>query len=206
MSTTLSALFPATNSHAAEAPAVSEEAREKLIREFHRIGLNTTPGDAMFLRVLVQSTGVKRGVEVGSATGYGALQMGVAFERNGGHLITVDIDPEMVRTTRDHLKEAGLEPTVTAVEGDALQVLPRLEGEFDFVFIDALKRDYLKYLKAIEPKLKRGAVVVADNVIQSAREMRDFLDYVQSSPNYETATIRASMDKNDGMTVSFKRR
>ena len=202
--TSLLTVAPADVSRAAEAGAVSEEAREKFIREFKRIGLNTAPGDAMFLRILVQSTGAKRGVEVGSATGYGALQMGVGFERNGGHLVTVDIDPDMVRTTRSNLKQAGLENTVTVIEGDAVQVLPKLEGEFDFVFIDALKRDYLRYLQALEPKLKPGAVVVADNVIQSAREMRDFLEYVQTSPAYETTIIRASMDKNDGMTVSYK--
>ena len=196
----------ASVSRAAEAGAVSEEAREKFIREFKRIGLNTAPGDAMFLRILVQSMGAKRGVEVGSATGYGALQMGVGFERNGGHLVTVDIDPDMVRTTRSNLKQAGLENTVTVIEGDALQVLPKLEGEFDFVFIDALKRDYLKYLQALEPKLKPGAVVVADNVIQSAREMRDYLEYVQTSPKYETTIVRASMDKNDGMAISYQRR
>ena len=197
---------PSGVSRAAEPGAVSEEAREKFIREFKRIGLNTAPGDAMLLRILVQSTGAKRGVEVGSATGYGALQMGVGFERNGGHLFTIDIDPDMVRTTRNNLKQAGLENTVTVIEGDALQVLPKLEGEFDFVFIDALKRDYLKYLQAIEPKLKPGAVVVADNVIQSAREMRDYLEYVQTSPKYETTIVRTSMDKNDGMTVSYRRR
>lgn len=197
---------PRLVSRAADTPSVSDEAREHFIREFKRTGLNTTPGDALFLRILVQSTGAKRGVEVGSATGYGALQMGVAFERTGGHLITVDIDPAMVRATRSNLKAVGLDQTVTVIEGDALQVLPKLEGEFDFVFLDALKRDYLKYLQALEPKLKPGAVVVADNVIQSAREMRDFLECVQSSPAYETTTIRASMEKNDGMTVSFKRR
>lgn len=199
---------PAGWSQAAEPEpvSVSAEAREKFIREFKRIGLNTTPGDAMLLRILVQSSGAKRGVEVGSATGYGALQMGVGFERNGGHLVTIDIDPDMVRATRSNLKAAGLEATVTAVEGDALQVLPKLEGEFDFVFIDALKRDYLKYLQAIEAKLKPGAVVVADNVIQSARDMRDYLEYVQTSPTYETVIIRASLDKNDGMAISYKRR
>jgi len=197
---------PSGVSRAAEPGAVSEEAREKLIREFKRIGLNTAPGDAMLLRILVQSTGAKRGVEVGSATGYGALQMGVGFERNGGHLFTIDIDPDMVRTTRSNLKQAGLENTVTVIEGDALQVLPKLEGEFDFVFIDALKRDYLKYLQALEPKLKPGAVVVADNVIQSAREMRDYLEYVQTSPKYETTIVRTSMDKNDGMAISYRLR
>jgi len=97
-----------------------------------------------------------------------------------------------------------LENTVTCIEGDALKTLPTLEGEFDFVFIDAVKRDYLKYFKLIEPKLKPGAVIVGDNVIRSARAMKDFLRFMQESPNYDTVIIRASMEKNDGMSVSYK--
>lgn len=191
---------------AADAPPAYEAAREQFLRDFKRISLNTTPGDARTLRILVQSKGARRGVEVGSATGYGALQMGIAFERNGGQLITVDIDPEMVRATRDSLKKTGLEKTVTVIEGDALKVLPELEGEFDFVFIDAVKSDYLKYLKALEPKLKPGALVVADNVIRNAGQMRDYLEYVQDDSRYETVIIRASDEKGDGMAVSHKRR
>ena len=188
------------------APTVSEEFRQQFIRDFKRIGLNTTVGDAAFLRVLVASAGCKRGVEVGSATGFGAINMGLAFERNGGHLFTLDIDAAMIKTTRDNVARMGLEKTVTAIEGDALKTLAELTGQFDFVFIDALKADYLKYFKLIEPKLKPGAVVVADNVIRSAKQMQDFLEYVQTSPDYDTVTIRASMEKNDGMTVSYKRR
>jgi len=199
-------VFAGAALRAAEEAPVSEEAREQFLREFKRIGLNTTPGDAMLLRILVQASGAQRGVEVGSATGYGALHMGVGFERNGGRLITIDIDPEMVRQCRANLKNAGLEKTVTVVEGDALKVLPTLEGEFDFVFIDAVKRDYLKYLRAIEPKLKPGAVVVADNVIQFAREMQDYLEHVERGGAYETVIVRASMEKNDGMAISYKRR
>jgi predicted O-methyltransferase YrrM len=98
----------------------------------------------------------------------------------------------------------GLEKTVTAIEGDALKTLAALTGEFDFVFIDALKEDYLKYLKLIEPRLKTGAVVVADNVIKSAKKMKDYLDYVQTSPNYDTVIVRSSMEKDDGMAISYK--
>lgn len=192
--------------HPAEPGAVSEAERERFLREFRRIGLNTTPGDAMLLRILVQARGAKRGVEVGSATGYGALHMGIGFERTGGHLITIDIDAEMVRQCRENVKKAGLGKTVTVVEGDALKVLPTLEGEFDFVFIDAAKRDYLKYLKALEPKLKPGTVVVADNVIQYARDMQDYLDHVQNGGDYETVIVRASEEKNDGMAISYKKR
>ena len=108
------------------------------------------------------------------------------------------------KSFRDNLQKVGLENTVTCIEGDALKTLPTLKGEFDFVFIDALKQDYLKYFKIIEPKLKPGAVVVGDNVIRSERAMKDFLDYMQTSPDYDTVIIRASMEKKDGMSISYK--
>jgi len=178
--------------------------RDQFIRDFRRTGLNTTPGDAMMLRILVEARGAKRGVEVGSATGYGAINMGIAFERTGGHLYTLDIDPRMIRATRENLEKVGLEDVVTVIESDALQMLPTIEGPVDFVFLDALKRDYFKYFKLLEPKLKPGAVIVADNVIQSEREMKDFLDFIQNSPDYDTVIIRASMEKGDGMSISYK--
>ncbi len=182
----------------------STEFRNEFIKNFQRTGLNTTPDDAMMLRILVESSGAKRGIEVGSASGFGAINMGIAFERTGGHLYTLEIDPQSVKVCRDNLKKVGMENTVTCIEGDALKTLPTLEGEFDFIFIDALKQDYLKYLKLVEAKLKPGAVVVGDNVIRSARAMQDFLDYIQNSPDYDTVIIRASMEKNDGMSISYK--
>ncbi len=190
--------------YSGERNKISDEFRERFVKNFQRISLNTTEGDAMMLRILVESAGAKRGIEVGSATGFGAINMGIAFERTGGHLYTLEIDPQMVKACRENLKKVGLENIVTCIEGDALKTLPTLEGEFDFVFIDAVKRDYLKYFKFIEPKLKPGAVVVADNVIRSARAMKDFLRYIQESPKYDTVIIRASMEKNDGMSVSYK--
>lgn len=191
---------------AQEADKTSEAFRKQFIENFQRIGLNTTPGDAMMLRILVQSLKAKRGIEVGVASGYGAVNMGVAFERTGGHLYSLEIDPKFVREARENLRKVGLEKTVTVVEGDALKTLPELKGEFDFIFIDAVKKDYLKYLKAIESRLKKGAVVVADNVIKSERAMKDFLEYIQTSPDYDTVIIRASMEKGDGMSVSYKLR
>lgn len=190
--------------YSGEQNKMSNEFRKRFIKNFQRNSLNTTEGDAMMLRILVESAGAKRGLEVGSANGFGAINMGIAFERTGGHLYTLEIDPQSVKECRENLKKVGLENTVTCIEGDALKTLPTLEGKFDFVFIDAVKRDYLKYLKIIEPKLKPGAVIVGDNVIRSARAMEDFLDYIQESPKYDTVIIRASMEKKDGMSVSYK--
>ena len=187
-----------------EPQRASEEFRQAFLEKFQRNSLSTTPGDAMMLRILVESMHAKRGVEVGVAGGFGAINMGIGFERNRGHLYSIEIDPDRARDSRRNVETVGLEKTVTIIEGDALKVLPTLEGEFDFVFIDALKRDYMKYLKLIEPKLKPGAVVVADNVIVSAKAMSDFLSYVQTSPGYDTVIIRASEEKNDGMSISYK--
>lgn len=186
-------------------PAAELEAlRKDFVASFKRINLNTTPGDAAFLRIMVEITGAKKGVEVGTATGYGALLMGQGFERNGGHLTSIDIDPKMVATARENLAKMKLEKTVTVVEGDALKVLAAIEGPLDFAFIDAVKSDYLKYFKLLEPKLKPGAVVVADNVIKSAKQMQDFLDAVGNDPNYRMTIIRASEEKGDGMAVIYK--
>jgi predicted O-methyltransferase YrrM len=182
----------------------SESFRKEYLEKFPWTLSNTTAGDAMLLRILVESRGAKNGVEVGTNTGYGAINMGIGFERTGGHLTSIEIDPRTAAAARSHLAKVGLDKVVTVVEGDALKVLPTLQGTYDFVFIDARKPDYLKYLKALEPKMKPGAVIVGDNVIDYAAQMPDFLEYVQSSPLYDTQIIRASMQKNDGMTISYK--
>ncbi len=180
------------------------ESRKAFLDAFPWTEMCTTAEDAMMLRILIESRGAKHAVEVGGNVGYGAINMGIGLERTGGHLHSVEIDPENVRTARKNLEAVGLDKTVTVIEGDALKVLSTLDAGIDFVFIDALKRDYIKYFRSLEPKLVQGATFVADNVIVSARQMADFLQYVQSSPDYDSVVIRASMHKHDGMLIGFK--
>ncbi|MGC9326792.1 MAG: O-methyltransferase [Candidatus Hinthialibacter sp.] len=187
-------------------PEEIQQFREEYIQNFKRTGLNTAPGDARFLRIMVAGAKSKRGLEVGTATGYGAINMGMAFERNGGELITLDISHRMVVAAREHIKNMGLEKTVKVVEGDALETIPQLEGEFDFLFIDAQKQDYMKYFQLALPKLKAGSMIVADNVILYADAMKDFLDFMETSPDYDMQIIRSSMEKGDGMAVICKLR
>jgi caffeoyl-CoA O-methyltransferase len=182
----------------------SAEFRKAFLEKSRWTGLSTAPGDAMMLRILIESMNAKRGIEVGVAAGFGSINMGIGFERTGGHLYSLEIDPKRAEDARQNLAKVGLEKTVTVMQGDALKLLPDLKGEFDFIFIDADKSDYLKYLKAIEPRLKRGAVIVGDNVVVYAGAMADFLTYLQTSPNYDTVIVRASMQKNDGISISYK--
>ena len=90
-----------------------QEFRQEYVENFKRIGLNTAPGDASMLRILIEASNARRGIEVGTATGYGALLMGMAFEFTGGELITIDIDPKMVKTAQQHIQNMGLQDTVS---------------------------------------------------------------------------------------------
>ncbi len=181
-----------------------QQFRADFIQDFQRIEMNTTPSDAQLLRILIESSRAKNGLEIGVATGYGAMVMGLGFERNGGHLTSIEIDAEMVKTARANIRKMRLQEVVTVVKGDALRAISKVDGPLDFVFIDALKKDYLGYFRAVEPKLAARAVVVADNVIKFADVMQDFLDAVQNDPQYQTVIIRASDEKGDGMAVIYR--
>ena len=182
-----------------------QQFRSHLIENFQRIGMNTTPGDARFLRILVESSRARSGLEIGTATGYGAMVMGLGFERNKGNLTCIDIDAEMVATARANVRKMRLQETVSVVKGAALKVIPKLTGPFDFVFIDAWKEEYLGYLRAVEPKLKPKAIIVADNVIQFARQVHDFLEAVAGDPKCQSVVVRSSEEKHDGMMVIYRR-
>lgn len=191
----------AARSQAASALA---EFRAEFVASFSRIEKNSTPGDAQLLRILIEGFKARRGLEIGVATGYGAMVMGLGFEQTGGRLTSVDVDAQMVKTARANLRKMRLQEVVSVVKGAALAVIPKLPGPFDFVFIDAIKEDYLRYFQAVEPKLAARAIIVADNVIQFAGVMGDFLEAVRSDPRYQMVIVRASDEKDDGMAVIYK--
>ena len=200
----LSVLAWAQWARAEDKPAVTDAQRDQQLRTFKRGPLNAPPEDAMLLRMLIQIGKLKNGVEVGTANGYSAMHMGIAFERTGGRLTTIEIEPKVAAEARDNLARAGLEKTVTVVEGDALKVLPSLEGRYDFVFIDAVKQDTLKYFEAIRPRLAPNAVVVVHNAVTYASAMRDYLDMIQSNKDYEAVIVRTAANR-DGMSVAYRK-
>ena len=195
-----SAAYICAETDAHKAAVAKDVERQKVIDGIRKNGMSTPASDALFLRMLIQSRKAQRGLEVGTAVGFGAVNMGIGFERTGGHLYGVDISEKMVAETRANVKKAGLEKTVTVIQGDALKVLPKLEGKFDFVFIDAVKRDYFKYFKAIEDKLLPGAIVVGHNAISAGKAMQDWLDYMKNSPDWEMVIVKAGR----GMAVCYK--
>ncbi|HYB06781.1 MAG TPA: O-methyltransferase [Nitrososphaerales archaeon] len=122
-------------------------------------------------------------LEVGTLVGYSAIRMGRHL-KDGQTVTCVELKRDMAETARSNITRAGLSDRIQVIVGDARKVLPSLKGSLDMVFLDAVKEDYVVYLKSVEPLLHRGSVVVADNVKSHAHEVKPYLDYVRNSGKY----------------------
>ena len=165
--------------------------------------LNVPRSHGQFLRTLVEMAGAKRALEIGTSNGYSALWLGLGLEKTGGKLQTVEIVPETSALAKANLAEAKLDDTVTCLVGDALEVIPRLEGSFDFVFIDALKEDYWRYFELVKPKLRPGAVIAAHNAISAREAMSKYFELLDADPNLQTTVVQ--IEPGDGFAVTYVR-
>ena len=157
--------------------------------------------DGRFLRAMVAASGAKRALEIGGASGYSAIWIGLGLRQTGGRLTTIEYDPARARTAADNIRRAGLADIVTVVAGDAFSEIPKLAGEVDFVFLDAWKRDYRRFFDLVMPRLSAHGLFLAHNVVNKEAEMRDFLDQVRHHPRLLTTIVRPG---GEGMSVSVK--
>jgi caffeoyl-CoA O-methyltransferase len=158
--------------------------------------------DGRFLRLLVASTRAKRVLEIGGASGYSAIWMAQAVRANGGHLVTIEYDPARARQLQENIRRAGFTDVVTVVAGDAFAQIPKLTGTFDFVFLDAWKKDYQRFFELVFPRLDRGGLFLAHNVVNKASEMGDFLKTITANPAVWTSIVTPS---GEGISISYKR-
>ena len=159
--------------------------------------------DGRFLRVLIASTGATRVLEIGTASGYSAIWMGLGLRETGGHLTTIEYDAVRAKEAADNIGRAALRGVVTVVAGDAFKEIPRLTGQFDLVFLDAWKPDYKKFFDMVFPRLTPGGVFVAHNVINKKSEMPDFLQAIHSHPAAYTTIVSPG---HEGMSMTYKKR
>jgi caffeoyl-CoA O-methyltransferase len=128
---------------------------------------------ARFVEITARSIGARRVLEIGMAIGYTALHLARALPE--GEVVTIEPSEEMIERSEHYLGRAGLRGLVTIERGYALEVIPRLAGEFDIIFLDAVKQEYAGYLELSLPLLRAGGVVLADNLLwggQVAGEIR----------------------------------
>ena len=188
------------------APAIAQQPNlDKIladIRAKDKGQLAVSEEDGRFLRILIASTGRKRALEIGGASGYSAIWMAQGLRATGGKLVTIEYDPVRAKELAENIKRAGMSDLVQVIAGDAFAEIPKLSGTFDFVFLDAWKRDYKKFLDMVYPRLDKGGLFTAHNVINKRSELGDFMDAIQRNPSLWTTVVAPS---GEGISLSYKR-
>ena len=140
--------------------------------------------EGQFLEFLVYATGARRVLEFGTFSGYSSISMAAALPA-GGHIDTCEIDEKHAAVAQRYIDEAGYSDRITIHLGPAVETVERLEGDFDFVFIDADKPNYVNYYEAVLPRLSERGLIAADNTLWSGRVLDD------SDDSDGTVAIRA---------------
>lgn len=146
--------------------------RDPLLREMEERAARedipiSDPEIGRLLGILARATGARLIVEVGTAIGYGALCL--ARGAPEARVVSIDSDPQRLAEARGYLERAGVADRVELVQGAALEVLPRLQGPVDLAYVDAVKKEYRRYLDLLVPILRVGGVVALDNLLWKGR-------------------------------------
>lgn len=209
----------------AEEPAAGDpEAIDAKVRQFmqnHRgswYDMNVPEADGRALHDIILEKEYKDALEIGTSTGYSTIWIAWALSKTGGKVITVEIDKYRYEQALAHFREAGLEKYIDARLGDAHEIVPALEGPFDFVFCDADKDWYNNYLSATIDKLKVGGCFAAHNVSDGSQwgfggrggrrggfggRGSGFFEFAKGFSNLDTSILDVS--GSAGMSVSYKK-
>ena len=190
--------------------------RDPLLREMEERAARedvpiSDPEIGRFLGILARATGARLIVEIGTAIGYGALCL--ARGAPEARVVSIDTDPERLAVARGYLERAGVADRVELIEGAALDILPRLPGPFDLAYVDAVKKEYRRYLDQLVPKLRVGGVVALDNLLWKGRvadppddddadadALRAFNGYLMMHPQLQAVVLPFG----DGLGVATK--
>jgi caffeoyl-CoA O-methyltransferase len=151
--------------------ALAEETRSTLPSP----GMLSGPVEGRLLETLVFALGARRVLEFGTYSGYSALSMARALPPDG-RIVTLEVDPEHAEFARRHIAESPHAGQIEVLLGPALASVERLDGPFDFVFIDADKPSYASYYEAALPKLSDRGLIAVDNTLWSGRVLDPDLD------------------------------
>jgi predicted O-methyltransferase YrrM len=173
----------------------------KKIKAADKGQLAVSEEDGRFLRVLIATGSAKSILEIGAASGYSGIWLGLGARESGGRVVAIEYDPQRAKEAADNIRLAGLTDVVQVIHGDAFKEIPKLPGTFDFVFLDAWKPDYKKFFDMVYPRLNPGGLFTAHNVVNKKSEMEPFLATVQTHSGLFTTIVSPS---SEGISVSYK--
>ncbi len=176
------------------------------------------PEVAQFLTTLIHLSQARDVLEIGTAIAYSTIWLAWAVAPREGHITTIEINERRAAAAAENIRQAGLEDKITLLKGHAVDIVPHLKDDYDFIFIDAAKGQYGWFFGELYPRLKPGGLLVSDNVLAegtvvvpdeelrhrqktAVRRLRDYLRMITSHPGLETTIIPFG----DGLAVSLKK-
>lgn len=166
-----------------------------------------------FLEIISCMLKPERILEIGTFTAYSAIALAQGLHENGV-LHTIDIDQELELIVSNYIKEAGLEKKIKFFLGDAKDIIPKLDFTYDLVFIDADKENYINYYNMVIPKVRKGGIIIADNVLWSGKvlvkpqpndkntiNLQAFNEYVTNDSRVENVLLPF----RDGLMIVMKK-
>jgi predicted O-methyltransferase YrrM len=162
------------------------------------------------LTLLARLVRPQRVLEIGTYTGYSAICLAQGLAE-GGRLVTIDVNEELEDLARAAFAKAGLADRIDYHLGDARQIISTLDDEFDLVFIDADKESYSLYYQLVFDRVRKGGLIIADNVLWSGkvlaaqadkdtRAIQSFNEMVQADPR----TSNTLLPVRDGLMLIYK--
>jgi predicted O-methyltransferase YrrM len=148
------------------------------------------PNQGKLLYVTARAITAKTIVEFGTSFAISTIYLAAAARANGGRVIGTEMEPTKVKAARANVAEAGLAQFVDIREGDAMKTLATLEHQIDFLLLDGWKDIYLPMIKMLSPKMRAGAVVLADNIFTFKKTLRPYVAHMQDRTNgFESVTL-----------------
>ena len=174
------------------------EELEKTQRDFWNIPRET----GIMLNMFIKMMNAQNALEIGTSNGYSGLWLAKALKETGGQLTTIEFYEKRQSVAIENFKTCGVFDIITPIQGSACDILERFEDskKFDFVFIDANKREYVKYLELIKPHLTQKAFIAADNITSHAEKVQTFIDAIDADNNFQYEILNLS----GGLLTAYK--
>lgn len=173
------------------------EKLEKTADDFWNVSHQT----GNFINMLIKLMNAKNVLELGTSNGYSGLWIADALKETGGYLTTIEFWEKRQCLAREYFEYCGLSDIATFKIGQAYDVIrDEINEEFDLIFIDANKQEYIKFFEVTHPLLKKGGVILADNITSHAKKVEDFVQAISSHPEYQVQIL----DLPDGLLMAYK--
>lgn len=207
------ALSQYLQNHSEEEPPLLQQIREKTEQEMHQPHMMSGVHQGRFLSLISKLVAPNRIIEIGTFTGYATLCLAEGLTKNGT-LITLDRDTRLQAFYQEFFNRSDKSKQIQAITTEALAYLQNYTGEtIDLVFLDANKRKYIDYLEAILPHMKKGGLILADNVLwknkvlkkidlkdKMTQSLHEFNTFVKQHPKVEAVMLPI----RDGITLIRK--